>query len=139
MPTSANKKKRGCAGLLMFFLLPLFFFLGKSILEPTVSVRYADTGKEELKYIWNVQHRIYKGRMQPGGGTWDSGFIFPDEKFFMQFDWWSDKGRRHCVSIKPRWPRTYIYLDANGDIDTDKAFGTTIDHLDRCRGDWADP
>lgn len=139
MSTSANKKKTGCAWLLMFFLSPLLLFLGKSILEPTVSVRYSDTGKEELKYVWNVQHRIYRGRMQPGGGTWDNGFIFPGEKFFMQFDWWSENGRPHCVSITPRWPRTYIYLDENGNIDTKKAFGTTVDHLDRCRGDWVDP
>ncbi|ETD37631.1 hypothetical protein HKW95_11010 [Pseudomonas chlororaphis subsp. aurantiaca] len=120
-------------------MIPVLFFVGQTILEPTVTVHYAENGKEELKYIWNVQHRIYKGRMQPGGGTSDNGFIFPDEDFFMQLDWWSEKGRHHCVSITPKWPNTDIYLDLNGNIDTEKGVGTDEDRLDQCKGGWAKP
>ncbi|WP_454834876.1 MULTISPECIES: hypothetical protein [Pseudomonas] len=135
--TYANKGRSGCAWLLCIPLLPILFFIGQTILEPTVTVHYAENGKEELKYIWNVQHRIYKGRMQPGGGTSDNGFIFPDEDFFMQLDWWSDKGRHHCVSITPKWPNTDIYLDLNGNIDTEKGVGTDEDRLDQCKRDLA--
>jgi hypothetical protein len=125
--------------LLCIPLLALLFFLGQATLEPGVTVHYAENGKEELKYIWNVQDRIYKGRMQPGGGTFDSGFIFPDEDFFMQFDWWGDKGRRHCISITPKWPNTEIYLDADGDIDMRKGSGTDVDRLKECQWDLAKP
>ena len=134
-----NKRRSGCAWLLYIPLLALLFFVGKTLLEPTVTVHYAENGKEELKYIWNVQHRIYKGRMQPGGGTSDNGFIFPDEHFFMQLDWWSDKGRHHCVSITPKWPNTDIYLDANGGIDRSEGSGTDEDSLKQCVIDTAKP
>jgi hypothetical protein len=48
---------------------------------PTVTIHYSENGREELRYIWNVQDRIYKGGMQPGGGTVDNGFLFPDDNF----------------------------------------------------------
>jgi hypothetical protein len=137
--THADKGPSGCTWLLYIPLLPIVFFVVQTFFEPTVTVHYAENGKEELKYIWNVQHRIYKGQMRPGGGTSDKGFIFPDEDFFMHFDWWSDKGRRHCVSITPKWPNTNIYLDLNGNIDTVKTFGTDEERLDQCKGDWAKP
>lgn len=84
-------------------------FVGQTILEPTVTVHYAENGKEELKYIWNVQNRIYKGRMQPGGGTSDNGFIFPDEDFFMQLDWWSERAAI-IASASPQNGRTPISI-----------------------------
>ncbi|CAI8890677.1 hypothetical protein EMIT0P258_60150 [Pseudomonas sp. IT-P258] len=52
---------------------------------PTVTVHYSEDARGELKYIWNVQDRIFKGRMQPGGGTRDYGFLFPDENFSWKF------------------------------------------------------
>lgn len=117
----------------------MIFFIAVALLQPTVTVHYAANAREELKYIWNVQHRIYKGQMQPGGGTSDNGFIFPDEEFFMQFNWWSKKMARHCVNIKPKWPSTNIYLDLNGNIDREKGVGRDEDRLDQCEGDWAKP
>lgn len=103
------------------------------IVLPSATVHYSKEGVEELRIIWNVQHRIYKGRMPPGSSTSDHGFLFPDERFFMMFDWWSDKGRHHCVMINPTWSTTHIYLDANGDIDRSR---THVDQLKACPGDF---
>ena len=137
--TGVNKGRSGYAALLCIPLLTIVFFVIRNFLEPTVTVHYAANGREELKYIWNVQHRIYKGKMQPGGGTSDKGFIFPGEDFFMHLDWWSEKGRHHCVSITPRWPNTDIYLDLNGNIEIAKGVGTDEDRLSQCKGAWAKP
>lgn len=106
---------------------------------PTATVHYSKDAKEELRYIWNVQDRIFKGRMQPGGGTRDYGSLSPDEKFFMEISWWNDKDLRHCVNITPKWPNTHIYLDANGDIDHSEGSGTDSDRLKQCITDTASP
>lgn len=130
--TTVNKKRHGCVWLLWIPALPLLFLWVKIQLEPSVTIHYAKTGKGEFKYIWNVQHRIYKGRMKPGGGTTDSGFIFPDDKFFMEIYWWQDGVNRRCVNITPKWKNTRIYLDENGNVDTRKESGTDVDRLKRC-------
>jgi hypothetical protein len=107
---------------------------------PGVSVYYSKEGREELSYIWNVQHRIYKGQMAPGGGAFDTGFIFPDDEYFMTFDWWSTQGNgHHCVSITSRWRNTNIYLDANGNIDLSEGSGTDSDRLEKCPWDQDRP
>jgi hypothetical protein len=106
---------------------------------PTVTIHYPESGKEELRYIWNVQDRVYKGGMQPGGGTVDNGHLFPDDKFFMEISWWSKNVRAHCVNITPKWPNTDIYLDANGDIDLSETSGTDLDRLKQCITDTARP
>ena len=106
---------------------------------PTVTIHYSENGREELRYIWNVQDRIYKGGMQPGGGTVDNGFLFPDDGFFMEISWWSKNVRAHCVNITPKWPNTDIYLDANGDIDRSEGSGTDSDRLKQCVTDTATP
>jgi len=106
---------------------------------PTVTIHYSENGREELRYIWNVQDRIYKGGMQPGGGTVDNGLLFPDDGFFMEISWWSKNVRAHCVNITPRWPNTNIYLDANGDIDLSEGSGTDSDRLRQCVTDTATP
>ena len=131
-----NKEKSGCSWLLCIPLLPVLFFLVKNSLEPGVTVHYAENGKQELSYVWNVQHRIFRGRMQPGGGTSDNGFIFPGEGFFMRLDWWGKMGRPHCVNISPKWPNTHIYLDFNGNIESTK---TDVDRLSHCSEDWINP
>jgi hypothetical protein len=106
---------------------------------PTVNIYYPEDAKGELKYIWNVQDRVFKGRMQPGGGTRDYGFLFPDEKFFMEISWWDDGTLRHCVNITPKWPNTHIYLDANGHIDRSEGSGTDSHRLKQCITDPAPP
>lgn len=136
MPASKTRKSyRRWLWVLVVFLVVTQWNIGL----PTVTVRYSKDAKEELKYIWNVQHRIYKGRMQPGGGTRDYGHLFPDEKFFMEISWWDDGTLRHCVNITPKWPNTHIYLDANGQIDHTEGVGTDSDRLKQCVTDTAPP
>jgi len=106
---------------------------------PTVNIHYSKDAKGELRYIWNVQGRVFKGRMQPGGGTRDYGFMFPNERFFMEISWWNDGTLRRCVNVTPKWPNTHIYLDANGDIDHSESSGTDSDRLKQCITDTATP
>lgn len=145
--TSANKPgSRNLRWLwipLLPLLLPLLMFLlivlWRIIVLPSATVHYSKNGVEELRFIWNVQHRIYKGRLPSGSSTRDHGFLFPDEKFFMEISWWNDNDLRHCVNITPKWPNTHIYLDANGDIDHSERSGTDSDRLKQCITDTASP
>jgi hypothetical protein len=124
----------------IFLLVPLFaIVIWQIAVLPTVTVHYPVEGEEKLRFVWNVQDRIYKGRMPPGSAVSDDGFLMPDEDFFMVFSWHSEKGRWHCISITPEWPRTHIYLDVYGNIDMRKESGTDIDRLKRCEWDKADP
>lgn len=108
------------------------------VFNTSVTVHYSSEAIGELSYIWNVQHRIYKGRMMPGGGTYDSGHVFPDEEYFMELDWWQNgKGRNHCVSIVPGWSAVTIHLDAEGNIDTREESGTDMKRLKECTTDSA--
>ena len=138
MSTSAsNPRARYKRWLLIpaVFLVITYWDIGL----PAVTVHYSKNAEEELKYIWNVQHRIFKGRMQPGGGTRDYGSMSPDEKFFMEFSWWNDNTLQRCVNITPKWPNTHIYLDANGDIDYSEGSGTDLHLLKQCITDTASP
>ncbi|WP_095067176.1 hypothetical protein [Pseudomonas sp. Irchel 3A18] len=102
---------------------------------PRVAVHYSKDGAAELRYIWNTQHRIDKGALLPGQATSDIGHIFPEEDFFMMFDWWSDKGGRRCISITPKWGgTTEIKLDEAGKIDTARTDQDVIARLQRCEG-----
>ncbi|MGC5700730.1 hypothetical protein J4P02_11090 [Pseudomonas sp. NFXW11] len=107
---------------------------------PTVTVHYSAEGREELRYIWNVQDRIAKGGMLPGGGATDHGALFPDDEFFMEFSWWSkNTGRNHCISITPQWPHSAIYLNAEGDLDLGKTSATDRRRVQECHWDRARP
>ena len=152
MSTSASKPRTRYTRWLWIPLLPLLLpllvlmlvlvlpiLLWNIYVLPTATVHYSKHGVEELRLIWNVQHRIYKGGMPPGSSTRDHGFLFPDEKFFMEISWWSKNIRPHCVNITPKWPNTHIYLDANGDIDHSEGSGTDSDRLKQCRTDTASP
>jgi hypothetical protein len=77
--------------------------------------------------------------MPPGSSTTDHGFLFPDEKFFMEISWWSNDVRPHCINITPKWPNTHIYLDANGDIDLSEGSGSDSDRFKQCTTDYARP
>ncbi|MBP5078109.1 hypothetical protein HUS84_29925 [Pseudomonas chlororaphis] len=139
MSTSAGKSRSGCLWLLLIPLVPLAIFLGRIAVLPSATVHYPKDGNEELKYIWNVQHRIYKGILPPGGAITDYGHLIPGEDFFIEADWWGKNVRHHCVSIKPKWPSTHIYLDANGNIDYSPNNGIDKDRLKPCQGGMFDP
>lgn len=138
MTTSAHSKPvsyvKCVAGLLLVALVTLWYYA-----PPRVVIYYSKDGREELSYILNIQHRNDKGTLAPGETTGNTGHIFPDEKFFMEFYWWSDKGRNHCVNITPKWPTTAIHLDLNGNIDSSKGSGTDVDRLKQCITDTASP
>lgn len=120
-------------------LLVLSPFIFWYVATPRVAVYFADNGKGELSYIWNVEDRIDKGHISPGGATADTGFIFPGDEFFMEFSWQPYGGRSHCVSIIPNWPKTSIYLDLHGNLDTEKGVGTDANRLKQCEWDRAKP
>lgn len=101
-----------------------------------MAVNFSPNGKEGFQYIWNTQHRIYKGDMPAGGVAVEQGHIFPGKDFFMMFDWWTDTQHRRCIDITPRWGRTIdIYLDDIGRIDTAKTAPDVIARLKQCKGD----
>ncbi|MCH5510751.1 hypothetical protein [Pseudomonas syringae] len=104
--------------------------------SPVVAVNFSHEGKEEFRYIWNTQHRIYKGDMPKGGGSAvEFSYVFPDKDFFMMFDWWTDKAFQRCIDITPEWGSTIdIYLDDIGRIDTAKTAPHVIARLKQCVG-----
>ena len=106
---------------------------------PRVGVYYSDKGTGQLSFVWDTQHSIYRGEISPGGVTGDAGHIFPNENFFMEFYWWRDNERRHCISITPKWPAMNIYINADGEIDRSNEGGTDIDRLKECQWDSAKP
>ncbi|MEL7553061.1 hypothetical protein AAGV37_24540 [Pseudomonas protegens] len=65
-------------------LVPYGWHTGKIIKKPEKTTRQrlkvhdSRAGRDELRYIWNVQDRIDKGGMLPEGGTTDHGALFPD-------------------------------------------------------------
>lgn len=132
MPTFVRKLSKGKVVVLLLLASLVFWY----VTLPRVVVNYPKDGTEELRYIWNTQHRIDKGGMLPGEGTADVGHIFPDKDYFMRFDWWSDKGLRRCIDITPKWgTTTEINLDAMGKIDTVKTPSDVITRLKQCEGE----
>lgn len=132
--SAKNIKARYIIGALIIF--PLLFWY---VATPVVRVHYSKEGKDELRLIWNTQHNTHKEGMLPGQATYDTGHIFPNEKFFMNFDWWNKKSLRRCINITPKWGSAIdIYLDGAGRIDTVKTAPDVIARLKRCEGD-SDP
>lgn len=128
----ASKLTKGKLVLLCLLALLVFWY----VMLPRVVVNYPKDGKEELRYIWNTQHRIDKGRMLPGEATADVGHIFPDKDFFMMFDWWSGAELRRCIDVTPKWgTMTEINLDETGKIDTAKTSPNAIARLKPCKGE----
>ncbi|MGV8920089.1 MAG: hypothetical protein ACOH2R_20170 [Pseudomonas sp.] len=106
---------------------------------PRVSIFYSKEGAKDISYILNIQDRIVKGGLTRGQSIGDVGHIFPNNEFFMEFYWWRDNERRHCVSIMPKRPQTSIYLNADGNIDKSKGSGTDVALIKNCEWDTAEP
>jgi hypothetical protein len=114
------------------FLILVAVFFSWWVALPRVHLYYSKGGSEDLSFVWDTQHRVYRGQIRPGGITGDTGHIFPQDDFFMVL-FWSRPGRpRQCVSILPKWPFTSIYIDAEGDIDMSTDGGTDISRLKAC-------
>lgn len=140
MRTNAKRSRYPRISAVPLLLLALLAFW--YIATPTVIVRYSKDATEKLGAVWNTQDRVYRsgrGGLYPGETSVDYGDIFPDGEFFMELYWWGDKTRDHCVNITPKWPRTHIYLDKNGDIDRSEGSGTDTDRLKQCITDTAKP
>ncbi|MGE8063685.1 hypothetical protein [Pseudomonas sp. NPDC089569] len=117
--------------ILLIILSAIFWYTA----SPVVVVNFSANSKEEFRYIWNTQHRIYKGDIKHGGSAIEFGYIFPDKDFFMMFDWWTDKGFQRCIDITPKWASTIdIYLDITGRIDMSRTPPDTIARLKQCKG-----
>ncbi|KAA0983781.1 hypothetical protein FQ187_11785 [Pseudomonas sp. ANT_J28] len=104
------------------------------VATPWVSIHFSDKGKGPLGFVLNTQDEIYRGDINPGEVTGGPGHIFPNDDFFMQFDW-TNAGHNHCFSVKPKWPRTHIYIGADGVIDKSPGSGTDVDRLVPCMGE----
>ena len=113
--TSANKPKRHFRRWVMALLLaPLIFWY---VATPQVSFHFSHKGQGRLGYILNVQHDLSKGEIYPGQTTGGAGHIFPNSQFFMAFDG-NNGGKSHCIRVKPKWPKTDVYIGEKGAIDS---------------------
>lgn len=132
---SANKPKIRYGRwmlLLPTVLAPVFWYLA----SPVVAVNFSPNSKDEFRYVWNTQDRIHRGDIKHGGSAVEFSYLFPDEDFFMRFDWWTDTGFQGCIDITPKWGRTIdIYLDVTGRIDTAKTTPDVIARLKKCAGE----
>ena len=118
--------------LILVILPPAFLYLA----SPVVAVNFSPNGKEEFQYVWNTKNRIHRGDIKHGGSAVEFGYIFPDENFFMRFDWWTDKGFQRCIDITPKWGMTIdVYLDQAGRIDIAKTATEVIARLKQCKGE----
>lgn len=109
-------------------LFPVFFWY---LATPWVSFHYSSSAKEPLKFTLISPDELYGDHIPPGEARGGPGHIFPDEHFYMQFEWRSFKSRR-CIAINPKWPNTHIYIDAEGEIDRSPGSGTDIDRVSPC-------
>ncbi|WP_257605151.1 hypothetical protein [Pseudomonas sp. UMAB-40] len=115
MTTSANKPKwHYWRWVVALPLAPIVFWY---VATPQVSFHFSDKGQGRLGYILNVQHDISKGEIYPGEATGGAGHIFPNNQFFMEFNW-NNGGISHCIRVKPKWPNTDVYIGADGAIDS---------------------
>lgn len=112
-------------------LTPMLWWSWNGLVLPSATLHSPKNAQQELGYHWNVQNRTYKGVLPPGASTSDEGFLFPDDDFFMQVDWW--RGRIDgCAIVTPTWKGTNIYLDETGDFDRSEGNLTDWEHLARC-------
>lgn len=91
MPTFAIKCLKLFLTLLSIPLIPLLAIIMWQIILPKATVHYSEDGRQEIKFTWNVEDRIDRGRMPPGSLTNDRGVLFPDSEFFMEFSWHNNK------------------------------------------------
>lgn len=98
---------------------------------PRVSVYYSGEGAGPLSFVWDTYNGVYKGKITPGSATGDTGDIFPNERFFMDFHWTASR-KNNCIRINPKWPETNIYIGADGKIDMSEGSGTDVDRLHKC-------
>jgi len=111
----ANKVGRRYVRWILLPLIVLFFWY---FCSPVVAVNFSLNSEEEFHYVWNTQDRIHRGDIKHGGSAVEFGYLFPDDDFFMMFDWWTDKGFQRCVDISPKWGRTLtsIWMQQAGSI-----------------------
>jgi len=113
--SSASKPKRHFwRWVAVLLLAPIIFW---NVAIPQVSFHFSDKGQGRLGYILNVQHDISKGEIYPGETTGGAGHIFPNEQFFMEFNW-NNGGKSRCIRVKPKWPNTDVYIGADGAVDS---------------------
>lgn len=131
MYAKKNKIRYGRWALSILIIFPPALWY---IASPVVAVNFFPNSTEEFHYAWNTQHRIYRGNIKHGGSAVEFSHIFPDKKFFMMFDWWTNAGFQNCIYITPKWGRTIdIYLDKTGRIDSAKTGPEVMTRLKPCK------
>jgi hypothetical protein len=98
---------------------------------PRVKVYFSEEGVEQLSFVLNTQHDIFRGEISPGHSTGGPGHIFKDDNFFMQFDW-AVSERSHCIRMIPEWPVTSIYIGADGSLDSSRTNAVNSGRLTEC-------
>lgn len=114
--------------LLLFVMGPVLFWY---IATPWVSFHYSEKGKVPLRFFMFTPHEKYSDMIPPGQARGGPGQIFPHDNFFMQADW-PIRGGYRCVKVRPKWPTTHVYIDADGEIDKSPGGGTDVDRLSEC-------
>lgn len=113
----------------LLLVIPVWY-----VMVPRVEIKFSNEGRGVLGFILNTQHDIYRGDIMPGGTTGGVGHLFPNNDFFMQFDWFNN-GKHHCFSVIPKWPKSYVFIGPDGSIDKNRENGTDVDDLVPCLGE----
>ena len=127
---SAHARPRTLVRYIVLLLL-LLLFLAWYIAILRVEIHFSKDGSGSLGYILNIQHDIDKHDIYPGQTRGGSGHIFPDDDFFMKFDW-NNAGRHHCICISPKWPLTTVHIGPGGNVDWRPSSGTDVDRIWPC-------
>jgi hypothetical protein len=114
--------------VLFLILLPMLFWY---FATPRVRLHYPETADGRLHVFIITPYEKYSADIFPGETVGGIGRIFPDNDYFMQFDWNVSGGHR-CINVKPKWPVVDIYLGADREIDRSLVSGTDNDQLFHC-------
>lgn len=130
---NANKKKRSLhtekwITALLIILLAFWYYA-----PPRAYIYYSKYGEDEIIYLQHILLDTYEESILPGHSTFFLGQIFPNKEYSIKFDWWH-KRTYNCIHIVPQWPKTTIYLNMSGNIDTYRTSPSDLARLKPCLG-----
>lgn len=113
--------------IVLVFVLSLFWYFS----TPRINFYRSSQSEGVLHVLVVTPSEKYSADLLPGEALGGLGEAFPTEDFFVRFYWLASGGRR-CISVRPKWPLTRIYIDANGEVDKDLGSGTDVGRLSSC-------